>query len=64
MTACRETVTVAEAGRILGVCRNSAYRLAKQGVIPSLRLGRKVVVPKAALRRMLGRAQNSRPETA
>ena len=53
----RLTVTVAEAGRMLGVSRSLAFQLARQGVIPTLRLGaRRLVVPKVALQRMLSEA--------
>ena len=53
MTACRETVTIAEASEILGVCKNTGYKLARQKVIPALRLGRKLVVSRSALDAML-----------
>jgi excisionase family DNA binding protein len=53
MSADRMTVTVEEAGQMLGISRNSAYGLAKSGGLPTIRLGRRLVVPKAALTRML-----------
>ncbi len=43
----RLTISVPEAGELLGVSRNKAYELARDGIIPTLRLGRKLVVPKA-----------------
>lgn len=33
------TVPVPEAGVILGVGRNTAYNMAREGVIPTIRLG-------------------------
>jgi excisionase family DNA binding protein len=48
-----ETISCAEAGRRLGVGRMTAYRLAHAGVIPALRLGKKLRVPVAALEEML-----------
>jgi excisionase family DNA binding protein len=48
------TVTVKEAARLLGVSLRSAYVLANNGSIPVLRLGRRLVVPRAALERLLG----------
>ncbi|MCC5948111.1 MAG: helix-turn-helix domain-containing protein [Nitriliruptoraceae bacterium] len=48
------TVTVAEAGAVLGLSRNAAYAAVKAGEIPSLTFGRRVVVPVPALLRMLG----------
>lgn len=50
----RPTITVEEAAPILGICRSTAYVLARSGELPTLRLGRRFVVPVAALRRMLG----------
>ena len=49
----RLTYTVTQAGHLLGICRNSAYQLAAAGQIPTVRLGRRVLVPKAALDRLL-----------
>lgn len=40
-------------GQALGLSRNGAYDAAARGEIPTIRLGRKLVVPTAALRRML-----------
>jgi excisionase family DNA binding protein len=47
------TVTVEEAGRQLGLSRGASYARAKDGTIPTIRLGRRLVVPKAALEKML-----------
>lgn len=49
----RLTLTVPEAGRLLGVSRATAYELAAQGVLPTLRLGKRLVVPKVQLERLL-----------
>ena len=54
------TLSVPEAGRLLSVGRNVSFRLAKEGVIPAIRLGKKLRVPKAALLRMLEAAGNER----
>lgn len=43
------TLSVEEAGQVLGISRGLAYELVARGEIPSIRLGRRVVVPKAAL---------------
>lgn|SRR5215813_2466444 len=50
----RQTVTIPEAAAILGIPRSTAYELAKKGVIPTLRLGRRKLVSRAVLHRMLG----------
>lgn len=47
------TVGIEEAARILGYSRNTAYAAAKRGELPTIRLGRKLRVPRAALLRML-----------
>ena len=48
------TMTVEEAGEALGISRATAYLLANTGRIPVIRLGeRRLVVPKAALLKML-----------
>ena len=49
------TLTVEQAGQVLGLGRSSAYEAARLGRLPTLRLSeRRVVVPTAALRLMLG----------
>ncbi len=48
------TMTVEEAGALLGISRRSAYRAAAAGHIPTIRLGRRILVPTALLFRMLG----------
>lgn len=47
------TVSVEMAGRCLGIGRAAAYDAAARGDIPTIRIGRRIVVPTAALRRML-----------
>jgi excisionase family DNA binding protein len=49
---CR-TLTVTEAAKALGVSRNKAYEAAKRGEIPTVRIGKRWLVPKAALERLL-----------
>lgn len=49
------TLTVPQAGQVLGLGRSSAYEAARLGTIPTIRLSeRHVVVPTAALRALLG----------
>jgi excisionase family DNA binding protein len=50
----RLVYTVPEAGRLLGLGRNAAYEVAKRGEIPTLRIGRLLLVPKVPFHRMLG----------
>jgi excisionase family DNA binding protein len=49
----RRTYTVEEAARLLGIGRNHAYEAAKRGEIPCIKIGKRIVVPKAAIDRML-----------
>jgi excisionase family DNA binding protein len=49
----RSTYDVPEAARILGIGRSAAYEAVRRGEIPSIRLGKRLVVPRAALERML-----------
>jgi excisionase family DNA binding protein len=49
----RPTVSIEEASIVLGISRWAAYQAAKTGELPTVRFGRRVRVPTAALRRML-----------
>ena len=47
-------ISVPAAARILGVSRNTGYEMARLGQLPTIRCGqRRLVVPKAALMKML-----------
>ena len=46
----RQTYTIEEAAKILGICRTVAYR---KGVLPTVRIAGRRLVPKRALERML-----------
>jgi excisionase family DNA binding protein len=50
----RLTYTVEEAGRLLGIGRGAAYEGVKNGDIPSLRVCRRILVPRAPLMALLG----------
>ena len=49
----RKTMSVEEAGRRLGVSRNSAYEAAGRGEIPTIKIGRRLLVPTIAFDRLL-----------
>jgi excisionase family DNA binding protein len=49
----RLTLSVEEAGRILGISRGAAYARAVDGSLPTVRLGKRLLVPKGALQKML-----------
>lgn len=47
------TVTVEEAAQMIGISRTSAYQAARTGELPTIRIGRRLLVPRHALARML-----------
>ena len=48
------SVPVVLAGKAFGLSRNAAYAAVKSGQIPSVKIGARIAVPTAPLRRMLG----------
>jgi len=55
MSERRQVISIEEAGRRLGISRAQAYIAAREGLIPSLLVGkRKRVVPLRKFRQMLG----------
>lgn len=58
VTGLPPTLTVEQAGEMLGISRQSAYAAVRKGEIPSLAVGRRRVVPTAALLKLLGIEQN------
>jgi excisionase family DNA binding protein len=53
----RLTLTVPEVAALLGVSRNAAYEAVAVGQIPSIRIGRRLLVPRVALERLLDCAE-------
>jgi excisionase family DNA binding protein len=49
----RLTLTIIEAARVLGIGRGSCYALARSGRLPTVRLGRRLLVPRKALEAMV-----------
>lgn len=56
----RATVTVPEAGKLLGISRDAAYGAAARGEIPTLRIGRRLLVPVPRLLALLGYDERGR----
>ena len=52
----RLTLTVEEAAAALGISRAFAYESVRRGDIPHIKIGRRLLVPRAALDRMLASA--------
>lgn len=60
------TMSVDEVAQALGISRNHAFRCVERGEIPSVRIGRRVLVPVAFLDRLLdldysGSMESARP---
>ena len=53
MEAERLTLTIDEAAKVLGIGRQLAYDRAKTGEIPVIRIGRRLLVPRRALEKLL-----------
>jgi excisionase family DNA binding protein len=49
----RLTWTVPEAARLLGISKDSAYEAARRGELPVRVIGRRMLIPRAALLRLL-----------
>jgi excisionase family DNA binding protein len=52
----RETLSIPEAGKALGIGRSAAYEAARTGQLPSIRIGKRLLVPIVALERLLEQA--------
>jgi excisionase family DNA binding protein len=52
------TLTVEQAAKVLGVSRGLAYQAAAAGELPTIKLGRRLLVPRARLLAMLGEPVN------
>lgn len=48
----RQTYTVIEAAVILGLGTAKVYQAVRDGTIPSIRIGRRFLIPRAALEKM------------
>jgi excisionase family DNA binding protein len=49
----RQTLTIREAARALGIGVNQAYEAARRGEIPTIKIGKRLLVPVVALERKL-----------
>ena len=49
----RLCITVPEAAEMLGLSRNFAYELVKQGELPVVKFGKRLLIPRVALEKML-----------
>jgi len=49
----KQTLSVEEAAKVLGIGRNLCYDRVKTGEIPVIKIGRRLLVPRAALEKLL-----------
>ena len=49
----KRTCSVEEAAEMVGISRSKAYECVRDGTLPSIRFGRRIVVPIGALNQML-----------
>jgi len=57
----RLTLNCIEAARLLGLSKNSVYQACLKGEIPHLKIGKRILIPRVQLDRMLneaGKAKN------
>lgn len=54
LTTMPPLLTVPQTAELLGISRSAAYRAVARGEIPSVRIGRRLLVPTAKLYAMLG----------
>ena len=47
-------LTVEQTAKVLGISRGLAFAAVRAGDIPSIRIGRRILVPRDRLRQMLG----------
>ena len=55
----RLCISVPEAAAMLGVSRNFAYELVKRGELPVIKLGKRLLIPRTALEKMVERGMPS-----
>jgi excisionase family DNA binding protein len=60
----RLTLTVCEAAKLLRLSRAFTYELVARGELPSLRFGRRVVIPRIAIERILNDSVDALPPPA
>lgn len=58
----RLTLNIAECAVLLGISKNSCYLAVKTGQIVSIKIGSRILIPKAALEKMLANAGQPKEE--
>ena len=57
----KRTYSIPKTAKELGIGRSAAYEAARTGEIPTIKIGKRILVPVAALERMLAQASNDAP---
>jgi len=52
------TISVNEASRLLGISANHCWRAIERGELPSLKIGRRVLIPRRSLEAFVERAEH------
>ena len=52
----KKVLTIMEAAAELGISKGSAYEAARTGTIPTIRIGKRLIVPRVAFDKMLEQA--------
>lgn len=56
-----DVLTIREAAELLRLGTNSVYEAARRGELPSIRIGRRLLVPKSGLMRLLEGSTSAHP---
>ena len=59
----KQVLTIEEAGKVLGLGRGSSYQAAARGDIPTIRIGRRLLVPIKGLELLLEQGSFNREES-
>lgn len=59
MNNVKMVLSVNEVANLLGLSRNSTYEGVRRGEIPHIRVGKRLLIPRAALEAMLNRAAST-----
>lgn len=52
---CKDVLSIEDVQDVLGIGRNTVYRLLRDGTIASLKIGNKYLIPKVSIVEMLGK---------
>ena len=58
----RLVISVKECQEKMCLSKNSVYEAVRSGILPAIRVGRRILIPKAALERMLNECGQPRAE--